>query len=94
MNQIKVNIGTIVLDGVNFHDHKRIVSEFNQELRHLLVRQGFNISNNNQNGMSYSETSKNTKPQSVGQQLAHSVYANLNTQVSSNQNSAKTQPRM
>ena len=93
MSEIKINIGTLVLDGFEFHDHVRITSEFNQELHHLLVKNGIKIgdskSNNIQNiNVRNLRITQNIKSQSIGTQLAYSVYQNLNNQkVSTNQKS-------
>ncbi len=85
MDEIKINIGTLVLDGFDFHDHVRITSEFNQELHHLLVKNGIKIGNSNSNNMQNINVrnlriTENLKSQSIGSQLAYSVYQNLNNQ--------------
>ena len=92
MDEIKINIGTLVLDGFDFHDHVRITSEFNQELHHLLVKNGIKIGDSNSNDMQNINVrnlriTQHLKSQSIGTQLAYSVYQNLNNQKISNQKS-------
>jgi len=93
MDEIKINIGTLVLDGFDFHDHVRISSEFNQELHRLLVKNGVKINNSESDtiqniNIRNLRITENIKPQSIGTQLAYSVYHNLNNQkISTNQKS-------
>jgi hypothetical protein len=90
MSEIKINIGTLVLDGFDFHDHVRITSEFNQELHRLLARNGLKIDNLQSNNiknidMKNLRMSSDITSKSIGSKLANSVYQNLSTQVTSNQ---------
>ncbi|MDH3657581.1 MAG: hypothetical protein OEM77_05540 [Nitrosopumilus sp.] len=85
MDEIKINIGTLVLDGFDFHDHVRITSEFNQELHRLLVKNGLKTDNSESNTVQNINVrnlriDKNINSQSIGNQLANSVYQNLNAQ--------------
>lgn len=85
MTEIKINIGALVLDGFDFHDHVRITSDFNRELHRLIVRNGLNIDDSELNSMQNVNVknlkiTENMKPHFIGNQLANSVYRNLNEQ--------------
>jgi hypothetical protein len=94
MTEIKINIGALVLDGFDFHDHMRITSDFNRELHRLIVKNGLNINDSELNSMQNINVknlkiTENMKPHFIGNQLANSVYQNLNAQkISANQKSS------
>jgi len=81
--KVRLEIGTLVLDGFDYHDHKRIADAMKVELARLVAERGLGEAVGRQRReIARAEAPSfpiptDKSPRSVGKEIARSVYASL-----------------
>jgi hypothetical protein len=82
--KVNIEIGELVLDGLDYHDHRRISKAIEQELTRLISENGLSKWPTPQNktpsidAPSFNAPS-NMNPRTIGRETARSIYRGLRT---------------